>query len=168
MLNKNKVVLITGMFVLLMSALYSFGPLRSPVSDDVIHLATTAEINSDAIEGFVSAGGAYRYRLIDTITNAELDTITLPVNFISLYTGLATVERTNLSGTTNVSVFLDESNFTSGTNNWYTINTVAGTGATVAIASQTELAGIRYRIRIVGSGTQSTRYVFNFTAKKKN
>jgi len=167
MMNK-KVFLITGMFVLLMSALYSFGPMRSPASDAAIHLANTAESNSDAIEGPTPAGSAYRYPLTDTITNAEIDTITLPVNFISLYTGLFTAQRINLSGTTNVSMFLDESNFTSGTNNWYTLNTVVGTGATVAIATESELRGLRYRIRLVGSGTQSTRYVLNVTAKKKN
>lgn len=144
---KNK-ILFLGLFALLAIGLYSFSK------------ESTAE--------YYAPGGTYRYALTDTITNTEIDTVTFPVNFVSLYTALLTVPRTQLSGTTNVTIYIDESSVTSGVTDWKVIDTLSGTGATVASFTQDELRGLRYRIRLAGTGTQSSRYTLNWTAKKKN
>jgi len=144
---KNK-ILFLGLFALLAISLYSF----SRPSD--------AE--------YYAAGGTYRYNVTDTISNAEIDTVTFPVNFISLYTALLTVPRTQLSGTANTTIYIDESALTSGLTDWKVIDTLSGTGATVASFTQDELRGLRYRVRIAGTGTQSLRYTLNFVGKKKN
>jgi len=124
---------------------------------------------------------AFDYRK-DTIANAAKDTllignrassatntVTTPTNFLSLYTYDISVVRANLSGTTNLKVYLDRSCARSGTStDWVLIDSAATTTATNAIVRGTDATGARYRLRISGTGTQSSTYQIWTIWKKKN
>lgn len=110
----------------------------------------------------------YRYAFTaDTITNTEIDTLTLPEKIYSSYTFCYSVVRTNLSGTTNVKVFLDESNLTTGNTDWITIDSTASTGATPDRIKVPIVYGVRHRLRVVGAGTQSSIFAIQATGKKQ-
>lgn len=106
----------------------------------------------------------------DTITNGESDTIRLS-SVISdvqwLYTYSWHVSRTNLSGTTNVALKVEETTDPTGATGWVTVNTGAGTGATAERMTGTELLGRQQRLVATGTGTQSTRYVVGVCLKLK-
>jgi len=133
-------------------------------------------------DDYAVVGGNVQYNFrLDTITNTELDTIPLgkpnsnnivasPVNFMSLYTYDIAVLRTSISGTHNVKVYLDRSlTTTTGTaTDWFTIDSTSATTATPAIMRSTDATGAKYRLRIKGTGTQSSSYKIWTLWKKKN
>lgn len=110
----------------------------------------------------------FDYR-VDTITNAEKDTLLLPATFLSRFSYLITVYRTSLSGTHNVKIYLDESNATAATDNnhWRTIDSTSTTTATLGVLDGDEVYGRRHRIRVSGTGTQSSAYTIRSTYKYK-
>jgi hypothetical protein len=124
----------------------------------------------------------YNYRK-DTITNAEVNTlnvgrrdnsiwntVTTPANLLSLYTYDVKVLPLSLSGTLSVKVVLDASNTTSGTiSDWTAIDSLTGTtAARVLQLRSTDATANRYRLRVIGSGTQSSTYQIWTTWKKRN
>lgn len=129
----------------------------------------------------VGSYASFDYRL-DTITNAEADTFLIgrrdnttwntvsnPTNFLSLYTYDISVVRASLSGTHNVKVYLDKSDTRSGTStDWFTIDSTSTTSATNTMLRSTDATGARYRLRIKGTGTQSSTFQIWSIWKKKN
>jgi hypothetical protein len=111
----------------------------------------------------------YRYTwTADTITNAEIDTVSVPASFLSNYQFQIQAVRTSLSGTHNVKLYLDESNLTSGITDWRVIDSTSTTTATIGAIRQSVSYGLRYRVRVKGTGTQSSRYAMNIVAKPLN
>ena len=111
----------------------------------------------------------YRYAwTADTITNTEKDTLAVPVNLLSNYQIQVQSVRTSLSGTHNVKLYLDESNLISGTTDWRVIDSTSTTTATIGAIRQAVTYGVRYRVRVSGTGTQSSRYAMNIVAKPLN
>lgn len=104
---------------------------------------------------------------LGTITNTEADTINLGVNLLSNYTYNYIISRTQLSGTANTTVKLQESNELTGSV-WYDVATASGTGATVGIIQGANTYGVRHRILITGTGTQSLSYKLTARLKKVN
>ncbi len=118
----------------------------------------------------------------DTITNAAKDTLFVgnrtstawntvasPTNFLSLYTYDIAIVRASLSGTHNVKVYLDKSCTASGTStDWQLIDSTSATTATTATIRGTDATGARYRLRISGTGTQSSTYQIWSIWKRKN
>ena len=102
-----------------------------------------------------------------TISGAGNDTISIPTSF-SLYTLGVQATRTNVSGTTNVKVYLDGSAFASGTTNWRLLDSVSTTTATQGAISTNDAIWRRYRVRFDGTGTQSTTYTYAINMKQKN
>lgn len=95
---------------------------------------------------------------IDTITNAENDTITLTAKLYSQFQFNWTVITTQLSGTQSINAIVQESASDSDTD-WYPVDTVALSGsADLDRIVGTAVYGVRQRLIIDGSGTQSTRY----------
>lgn len=118
----------------------------------------------------------------DTIANAANDTLYLPStmrpvtsNFQICYD----VTRTNISGTTNLAVKVEESTYrysgsTPPTAGWAASLNSAGSAAETAATTATTEAiyipnayGVSYRIIIDGTGTQSSSYVIRVVLKKK-
>ena len=166
-------------------ALQAFAPSKTVEKEaEVVKVETVTGENGEAAKMYWAVGGYVRtnYRL-DTITNAELDTFglvsrtsTTAANalasytpFISLYSLDLSIRRTNISGTTSVKMYLDKSATTTPTaTGWLTVDSTSTTGATVGQISRSELLGEIYRVRIVGAGTQSSSYLVQGIAKKKN
>lgn len=102
----------------------------------------------------------------DTITNTESDTLLLPVNFLSSWTYSYSVVLANLSGTTNVAVALQRSNSLSSDTDWKTAATFTGTSGILQEVA-TDVPGVRHRLILTGSGTQSSTYNIYGIYKKK-
>ena len=151
-----------------------FGPLMAFYKSDA---------GADAFEHVDGVGdyATFDYRN-DTITNAEKDTlfigkrdnstwntVTSPTQFLSLYTYDISILRASLSGTHNVKVYLDKSNTRYGTStDWFTLDSTSATTATLAMLRSTDATGARYRLRINGTGTQSSTFTIWSIWKKKN
>lgn len=103
----------------------------------------------------------------DTITNAENDTITLSSRLFSKWTYNWTLNVTNLSGTTNVIVKVEESNSYSG-NDWYPVGTPDTASGTELLRVYGDVVyGRRQRIIIDGTGTHSSTYTATGTYKRE-
>lgn len=102
--------------------------------------------------------GHVEYFDLDTLTNAGSVTL-MPsksaVGSNDQYSYLWQVTSTQLSGTTAATIYVEESLFPSG-DYWALVDTVAVSAAGNILISGT-MKGFRQRIRIVGSGTQSTQ-----------
>lgn len=104
----------------------------------------------------------------DTITNTEVDTLLLPVNVLTNYEAAVAVWIANLSGTSNLTIVVDEGWVDAlGVQRWDVgqDTIVSASAAASVLVDIGRLAGRNYRIRITGSGTQSTRYSVSFFAK---
>ncbi len=170
---KNK--LLTGVFALIALALltWSFDSPKAPITAE-----TAASMDALAVGEYLN----YNYRK-DTLTNAEVNTlnvgrrdnsiwntVTTPANMLSLYTYDVKVLPLSLSGTMSVKVVLDASNTTSGTiSDWCAIDSLTGTTAARVLQLRgTDATANRYRLRVIGSGTQSSTYQIWTAWKKKN
>lgn len=103
----------------------------------------------------------------DTITNAENDTITLSSRLFSKWSYNWTLDVTNLSGTTNVIVKVEESNSYSG-DDWYPVGTPdTATGTELLRTYGDAVYGRRQRVIIDGTGTQSSTYTATGTYKRE-
>ena len=105
---------------------------------------------------------------LDTITNAANDTLTLPVTLYSPFEGVFQIVRTSISGTANVALKVEQSNTLTGNTDWVSVSTGSGTGATTEALQLTSMNGLRYRVIIDGTGTQSTSYRCHVTLKRKS
>jgi len=109
----------------------------------------------------------YSYTISDTITNAESDTILLPVILSSPWSYNWTIASTQLSGTQSLAVKVQESSSKTSTD-WLDLSgniTASGAAYTGRIVGAL-IYGYRQRLVITGSGTQSTVYTLRFVAKK--
>lgn len=102
---------------------------------------------------------------VDTITNAEKDTIAIGATFLTNYQLNVSAVRTSISGTHNVKLYLDESGTSTGNTDWRVIDSTSATTATVGVIRQSTMYARRFRIRVSGTGTQSSKYKIDVTAK---
>ena len=130
--------------------------------------------NSELYNTPPAASDTYRYMpSADTITNTESDTIAVPAQFLDGWIPVLKFETTQLSGTQNLSFVFQESHLLTGTTDWMaTGSAVTTSGATdsdifrYASATTPVMSGLRARIIITGTGTQSSRYTVRFVAKR--
>lgn len=104
---------------------------------------------------------------LDTITNAANDTLELGANILSNYEWSYHIIRTNISGTTNIAVAIQASGNTSGNTDWVTVATTSATTATNEILSGVSFYGLRHRVIVDGTGTQSSSCKIKAVLKKK-
>lgn len=119
-------------------------------------------------EAMYSGSPLYQYAFpSDTITDTEADTLLIPVRLLSRWGYNWTISTTQLSGTQNLSCQLQESNTYTGSD-WIDV----GSPVTTSGAADLDRAigefvyGVRQRLIITGSGTQSTTYSVTTTYKK--
>lgn len=130
--------------------------------------------NADAVEVETGQAFAGPSKLLpytwarDTITDAANDTLTVPWVLQSRYTGALQITRTNISGTTNLSVVIQTSvtGASSADVTWVTAATSAATTATNELLTLAETYGQRYRIIVDGTGVQSSSYRLSWLSKK--
>lgn len=159
------------------------GPVEASAAPTETEKAGAAEYSATETMLAKSPGdyAKFDYRK-DTITNAAKDTLFVgnrtstawntvasPTNFLSLYTYDIAIVRASLSGTHNVKVYLDKSCTASGTStDWQLIDSTSATTATTATIRGTDATGARYRLRVSGTGTQSSTYQIWSIWKRKN
>jgi len=120
----------------------------------------------------VAASPVYEYTFTaDTITDAENDTLTVSPYLISNWKYNWTARVNQESGTKSVIFILEESNERTG-DSWYEVerDTASGSGETITRLFGSGLsgrvAGVRQRVVLDGSGTQSSTYTVKVTLKK--
>lgn len=130
--------------------------------------------NSELYNNPPAVSNTYRYEFTaDTITNAENDTIAIPAQFLDAWVPVAFLETTQLSGTQAINLIIQESSTLTGTTNWISVDTIALSGSADLDrlpypSAPYWIRGLRARVIIDGSGTQSTRYTGRFVAKRTN
>jgi len=108
----------------------------------------------------------YRQSVSDTITDTEADTIVINNNLFSFWKYNHTVKGVQESGTIDLTLTVQESNTTSG-DEWYTVKTdsVDADGEITSVTG--DIYGVRQRLIITGTGTQSAVYTHRLTLKKE-
>lgn len=114
----------------------------------------------------------------DTITNTELDTLyaytsgSTSFGFRSAYTYNLQMDATQLSGTTDLILILQERNSEDSDLGWYEVerDTLNGAGTlrlhgASAADGLGHVKGVHQRVIIDGDGTQSSRYTMSFRYK---
>jgi hypothetical protein len=111
----------------------------------------------------------------DTITTTESDTIRFAAQFLGSWLPVFKFETTQLSGTQNLSVVFQESHKTTGNTDWFAVGSAVTTSGSTdsdifryASATTPVASGVRFRVIITGTGTQSTRYTGRLVAKRLN
>lgn len=99
-----------------------------------------------------------------TITNTEIDTITL-ATMVNPYHLVCYKKVAQTSGTSNVMFILDAAVAKTGTANWVAIDTLSGTSTTAGIYDLGSAVYQRYRFRLKGTGTQVSTYTLEVAAK---
>jgi hypothetical protein len=106
----------------------------------------------------------YSYSVSDTITNTEIDTITIPVSLLSPWSGYWSIVATNLSGTTYILPTVLQAASSTDYTSIATLDTLNVNGL-VQSYEDAIIGGTKYRLVLTGVGTQSTRYTAYFVAK---
>lgn len=124
--------------------------------------------NELTVNAFGPSAGAYYHKdfALDTMTNAGTDYLTLP-NFLSNFQMCATLEApAAISGTRSLKLVLEENNDVSAAF-WRPIDSLTLTTGYGLLTLRKSIAECpRYRLRVAGSGTQSSPYRVRLTAKK--
>lgn len=105
----------------------------------------------------------------DTITNAANDTLNLPGVLASPYQYGYQVRITNISGTRNVKFYLEQVSHATSTR-WMKVDSMVTSGSTVNDyhMKAANTYGIKHRVIVDGTGTQSTAYQLEALLKKTN
>jgi hypothetical protein len=123
----------------------------------------------------MAVGQLYRYNWTnlagDTLTDTEADTLYLPVNLLSNWTYNYSIVKTELTGTLAVDLALQESARATGTTDWITIASTSAAQDTLeapATLQGANVYGVRHRLILTGSGTQTALYNIQAVLKKTN
>jgi len=144
--------------ILLALAVFAFLAFKAPETEQ----------SSDSEFAPVTSGAVLKSWSLDTITNAELDTLNLSEILASPYQYAYQIKLANISGTRNVKFYLDQT-CAKGTR-YMTVDSAITSGTTVNyyLMKGANTWGYRHRIRVVGAGTQSTSYLVDGLLKKTN
>lgn len=168
---KNKFIL---PILLLLAVTASIAALQSFKNSGADATNTLITVQDDhGTLNYNPPGTYYEYTWTkDTITNANNDTLYLPARLTPLLSDFQvcySLIRTSISGTANVAGKVEETAYTSGTvTDWVSKATTSATTATAEHLVLTHVYGMRQRIVIDGTGTQSTSYVLRVVLKKLN
>lgn len=131
-----------------------------------VFIAISVMFTAATTASFDAGYDIYRQSASDTITDTEADTILINNNLFSFWKYNHTVKGVEESGTIDLTLTIQESNTTSG-DEWYTVKTdsVDADGEITAVTG--DIYGVRQRLIITGTGTQSAVYTHRLTLKKE-
>ena len=131
-----------------------------------VFIAISVMFTAATTASFDAGYDIYRQSASDTITDTEADTIVINNNLFSFWKYNHTVKGVEESGTIDLTLTVQESNTTSG-DEWYTVKTdsVDADGEITAVTG--DVYGVRQRLIITGTGTQSAVYTHRLTLKKE-
>jgi hypothetical protein len=153
---------------LLFASLFLFAGRPMVSAPDAAYDGSEAEYEAP-VTGAKTYGGSIV--VVDTITDTEVDVISISEALLSLYSYDIGMTLNNLSGTRSVKLVLQRSNAASGSTDWLGVDSVTATGSTVNNwnVDGSEFWGRRARILVSGTtGTMSVRYTIRPFFKKKN
>ena len=108
----------------------------------------------------------YIATITDTITDTEVDTLAIPGTLASAWVATYGITGDELSGTIDFAYVVEENLNTSG-GTWQSVDTdVSTTDGEEIILTDAAVAGLKQRIRITGTGTQSSVYSVRIVYKK--
>jgi len=131
-----------------------------------VFIAISVMFTAATTASFDAGYDIYRQSASDTITDTEADTIVINNNLFSFWKYNHTVKGVEESGTIDLTLTIQESNTTSG-DEWYTVKTdsVDADGEITSVTG--DVYGVRQRLIITGTGTQSAVYTHRLTLKKE-
>jgi len=131
-----------------------------------VFIAISVMFTAATTASFDAGYDIYRQSASDTITDTEADTIVINNNLFSFWKYNHTVKGVQESGTIDLTLTVQESNTTSG-DEWYTVKTdsVDADGEITSVTG--DVYGVRQRLIITGTGTQSAIYTHRLTLKKE-
>jgi len=131
-----------------------------------VFIAISVMFTAATTASFDAGYDIYRQSASDTITDTEADTIVINNNLFSFWKYNHTVKGVEESGTIDLTLTIQESNTTSG-DEWYTVKTdsVDADGEITSVTG--DIYGVRQRLIITGTGTQSAVYTHRLTLKKE-
>lgn len=144
----------------LMLAVLVLAVLGSTVTADT---PDTRIVSTPPAQGIAYSYPSQTGLTVDTITNAGADTITLSTNLLSDLKYNWTITGDQLSGTIDLTIVIQESNqLTSSPDDWIQVGTatIDADDESVRITGE-HVYGVKQRIIITGSGTQSAEYSLN-------
>ena len=106
---------------------------------------------------------------LDTITNAENDTLLLNYILASPYQYSYQIKLANISGTRGIKFYLEQTNAT-GSTRWMAVDSAVTSGSTINayLMEGANTWGNKHRIIVDGSGTQVVSYHVDGWLKKTN
>ena len=166
---KNKIQFLLAACLLAIAAVFTFSAFdRTPVpfediytiEDESGNVTTAAAPSSNAI---------VKSWVVDTITNAENDTLLLGEILASAYQYAYQIRMANISGTRSIKFYLEQTSAT-GSSRWMTVDSAITSGAVINnyLMRNANTWGNRHRIIIDGTGTQSISYKIDGWLKRTN
>jgi len=131
-----------------------------------VFIAISVMFTAATTASFDAGYDIYRQSASDTITDTEADTILINNNLFSFWKYNHTVKGVQESGTIDLTLTVQESNTTSG-DEWYTVKTDSVDADGEITAVNGDVYGVRQRLIITGTGTQSAVYTHRLTLKKE-
>ena len=134
----------------------------------LLMVAFVPQVDGDEVTGStsfeaVNTGLAYSYpsqtgTQSATITDTGADTLSVPVNLLSDLSYSWYITGTELTGTIDLTVSLQESNQLSGNTDWVEVGTVTIDADETLKITGANTYGVRQRMLITGTGTQTATY----------
>lgn len=150
--------------LLLVFAVGAFVAFDKPYTD------FQTSVVEDGVASFApSSGAVVKSWTLDTITNAENDTLTLGEVLASPYQYSYQIRLANISGTRSIKFYLEQTSGT-GSTRWMKVDSAVTSGSTINdyLMKNAETWGNKHRIIVDGTGTQSVSYKVDGWLKKTN
>jgi len=166
---KNKLQYILAVCLFAIAAAFTFSAFdRTPVPFEDIYTIEDEAGNVSAAAA-PSSNAIVKSWAVDTITNAENDTLSLGEVLASAYQYSYQVRLINLSGTRSIKFYLEQTSAT-GSSRWMTVDSAITSGAVINnyLMRDANTWGNRHRIIIDGTGTQSISYKVDGWLKRTN
>ena len=166
MKNKISFALILGIIALAAIAFSSFD--RTSVAFENAYIVED-EMGNSVTQFAPSSGAIVKSWALDTITNAEKDTLILGELLVSPYQHSYQIRMANISGTRSIKFYLEQTSATAS-GRWMVVDSAITSGAAINnyLIRNANTFGNRHRIIVTGTGTQLVSYKVDGWLKKTN
>lgn len=155
--------------LLLVGAFMAFLAFEKPYTDFQTSVVSIDEAGDISTVFAPSTGAVAKSWTLDTITNAENDTLSLGEILASPYQYSYQVRLANVSGTRSIKFYLEQTSAT-GSTRWMKVDSLTTSGAVINdyLMKSAETWGNKHRIIVDGTGTQVVSYKVDGWLKKTN
>jgi len=155
--------------LLLVCAFMAFLAFDKPHTDFNTSMVVSDGAGNTSLGYAPSTGAVVKSWTLDTITNAEKDTLTLGEVLASPYQYSYQVRLANISGTRSIKFYLEQTSGT-GSTRWMKVDSLTTSGAVINdyLMKGADTWGNKHRILVHGSGTEVVSYKVDGWLKKTN